>query len=230
MLSPASANLRPTTGVALHRAGLAIVCAFMLVLPLARGADKPLATTDDGLQQVKSRKLDLLYVLPGATLGGYNKVWLSSVDVAFHKSWKPDPRKVTAEDRERIRKELADEFQRIFKQELEEKGRYTLVNEAGPDVLRVLPAIVDLYINAPDTSETGRTKVFAVSPGEMTLIAELRDAETGALLARVEDHKGRSFGPMQWTTRAANVNEARRILREWAVILRNGLDAARGRE
>lgn len=210
------------------RIGLAIVCALALALPLTCGADEPPATTPDGLQRVKSKKLDLLYVLPGATLSGYDKVWLSPVDVTFHKSW--DPRKVTSEDRERIRKEMAEEFQKIFKQELEEKGGYTLVNEAGPNVLRVLPAIVDLYINAPDTGEAGRSKVYAVSPGEMTLIAELHDAQTGTILARVADQKGRSFGPMQWTTRGMNVNEARRILREWAVTLRNGLDAARGKE
>lgn len=213
-----------------RRIGLATLCTLVLALPLACSAAEPPATTHDGLQQVKSKKLDLLYVLPGATLSGYDKVWLSPVEVAFHKSWDPDPRKVTSEDRERIRKELAEEFQKIFRQELEEKGGYALVSEAGPDVLRVLPAIINLYINAPDTKEAGRSKVYAVSPGEMTLIAELRDAETGAILARVADQKGRSFGPMQWTTGGTNVNEARRILREWAVTLRNGLDAARGKE
>ena len=92
------------------------------------------------------------------------------------------------------------------------------------------PAIIDLYIAAPDTLEAGRTKVYSVSPGEMTLIVELRDAESGAILARAADHKGRSFGPMQWNTRGTNVAEARRILRAWAVTLREGLDAARGKE
>jgi len=202
----------------------------LFLLSLASAAAEPPPTTHDGLQQVKSKKLDLLYVLPGATLDGYKKVWLDPVQVAFSKSWKPDPRKVNSQDRERIRTELAAEFQRIFKQELEEKGGYAVVNAAGPDVLRVLPAIIDLYIAAPDTMEAGRTKVYSVSPGEMTLVVELRDAETGAILARVADRKGRSFGPMQWTTRATNVAEVRRILRAWAVTLRDGLDAARGKE
>lgn len=213
-----------------QRIGLTIVCTLVLALPLACGADEPPATTHDGLQLVKSKKLDLLYVLPGATLGGYNKVWLSPVEVAFHKSWDQDPRKVGSEDRERIRKDLAEEFQKVFQQELQEKGGYTIVNEAGPEVLRVVPAIINLYIAAPDTMEAGRTKVYSVSPGEMTLVAELRDSESGAILARVADQKGRSFGPMQWNTRATNTMEARRILREWAVTLRNGLDAARGKE
>jgi hypothetical protein len=204
--------------------------ALVVVLPLVCSADEPPATTHDGLQLTKSKKLDLLYVQPGATLSGYNSVWLEPVQVAFSKSWKPDPRKVDSQDRERIRTELAAEFERIFKQELQEKGGYAIVNSAGPDVLRVLPAIIDLYITAPDTQQAGRTKVYSVSPGEMTLVIELRDAESGAILARAADRKGRSFGPMQWTNRATNITEARRILRAWAVTLRDGLDAARGKE
>lgn len=213
-----------------RRLGPILVAALALALPLTGGADEPPATTHDGLQLTQSKKLDLLYVQPGATLSGYSKVWLDPVQVAFSKSWKPDPRKVDAQDRERIRADLAAEFQRIFKQELEEKGGYALVDAAGPDVLRVLPAIINLYITAPDTAAVGRTKVYSVSPGEMTLVVELRDAESGAILARAADRKGRSFGPMQWTTRATNITEARRILRAWATTLRDGLDAARGKE
>jgi hypothetical protein len=207
-----------------------LVAALALATPLACDADEPPATTHDGLHLTKSKKLDLLYVQPGATLSGYKKVWLEPVQVAFSKSWKPDPHKVDSQDRERIRAELAAEFQRIFKQELEEKGGYALVDSAGPDVLRVSPAIIDLYITAPDTQEAGRTKVYSVSPGEMTLVVELRDAESGAILARAVDRKGRSFGPMQWANRATNITEARRILRAWATTLRGGLDAARGNE
>ncbi len=207
-----------------------LLSALALTLSLSASSAEPPATTHDGLQQVKSKKLDLLYVQPGATLASYSKVRIDPVQIAFAKNWKPDPRKVNSEDRERIRTDLAEEFQRIFKQELQEKGGYAIVDAPGPDVLRVLPAIIDLYITAPDSHEAGRTKVYSVSPGEMTLVAELRDAETGAVLARVADRKGRSFGPMQWTTKATNVAEARRILREWAVTLRQGLDAARGKE
>lgn len=213
-----------------RRQQLVLMLVGALVLALLSDAAEPPVTTHDGLQQVKSKKLDLLYVLPGAALSGYNQVWLDPVQIAFHKSWKPDPRKVDAEDRERIRTGLAEEFHSVFKQELEERGGYKIVNAAAPGVLRVTPAIINLYITAPDTMEAARTKVYAVSSGEMTLVAELRDAETGAILARVADQKARSFGTMQWTNRATNIADARRILREWAVTLRNGLDAARGKE
>ena len=215
-----------------HRLMSALLFACALAVsfaPLSRANEAP-AVTYDGLHQVKSKKLDLLYVQPGATLAGYQKIWIDPVEVAFSKSWKPDRFKVDAQDRERIRSELAKEFQKVFQQELQDKGGYEIVSTADADVLRVTAAIIDLYITAPDTREAGMTKVYSVSPGQMTLVAELRDAESGAILARVADQKGRSFGPMQWTTRAMNVNEARRILREWATTLRQGLDAARGKE
>jgi hypothetical protein len=185
----------------------------------------------DGLQEVKRKNLDLLYVRPDASLAGYKKVWLDPVEVAFHKSWKRDRQQVSASDRERIRRDMAEEFRRVFTEELEEKGGYEIVAAAGPDVLRVTAGIINLYISAPDTMQAGRSKTYTVSAGEMTLVAELRDAETGAILARVADRKsGPSSGRLQWATRGTNITEARRALRAWATVLRTGLDSARGVE
>lgn len=217
-----------------RRLGGAVV---LIVLGLVAGAAQAATaggepeTSYDGLQKVKSKDLDLLYVRPGATLAGYKKLWLDPVEIAFHKSWKPDTRQVDAADRERIRRELAEESRKVFIEELTQKGGYEMVTAAGPDVLRVTAAIINLYISAPDTMQAGRSRTYTLSPGEMTLVAELRDSETGAILARAADRKaGASSGRMQWTTRASNVAEARRALRAWAVVLRNGLDAARGAE
>ena len=62
----------------------------------------------------------------------------------------------------------------------------------------------------------------------MTLVAELHDSESGAILARVVDRRvARGTGSLSWATRASNTNEARRILRIWAGVLRGGLDSAR---
>lgn len=194
-------------------------------------ADEPPQTSPDGLQLVKSKKLDILYVRPGATLTGYTKIAIDPVEVAFDKKWEPDPRAVNDKDRERIRKDLADEFQKVFTKELQEKGGYEIVNTAGPDVLRVTAAIIDLYITAPDVSSktAGRVNSYVISAGSMTLVAELRDSESGAILARVADQKGgRETGPVQWATSTSNRAAARSVLATWARILRDALDAAKG--
>lgn len=208
---------------------LTIVTCFALLLSAVASANDAPTVSHDGLILTNSKKVALLYVREGATLAGYRKVMLDPVDVAFDKSWTRDHREVSTNDRERIRKDLAAEFHRVFTEELEENGGYEVVEFSGPDVLRVSAAIVDLYITAPDTMSATRSRTFAVSAGRMTLIAELRDAESGAILARVADRKeASSAGSFQWTTRASNAADARRILRSWAGILRKGLDAARG--
>jgi hypothetical protein len=185
----------------------------------------------DGLEEVKSKDLDMLFVQPGATLGPYKKVWLDPVEVAFHRSWNPDRRRVNAKERERIRGEIADKFQAIFTEELQQKGGYDVVSAAGPDVLRVSAAVINLYITAPDTMDAGRSQTYITSPGEMTLVAELRDSESGAILARVADRRvGRNTGMLYWATRVSNATEARRIMRIWADVLRRGLDSARQAE
>lgn len=197
----------------------------------AMAADPPPATTPDGLELVKNSKLNLVYRRPGVDMAGYTKILLDPVEVAFKKQWTRDFRQVSKHDRERIRSELAKEFQVIFIEELESKGGYQVVNEPGEDVLRVTAGIFDLYINAPDTMSAGRSRTYALSTGEATLGAELTDSESGAVIARAADHvRARESVTMQWITRSQNRTDARAMLRRWATALREGLDAARGVE
>lgn len=213
------------------RAGVLLAALMCSVVPnpAALAREQPPAVSHDGLRLTTSKNVGLLYLRDGATLAGYRKVLLDPVQVAFDKAWSKDRRDIRADERERIRNGLAEEFRQVFTEELEESGNYQVVTEAAPDVLRVTAAIVDLYVTAPDVARAGRNKTYAVSAGRMTLIAELRDTESGAILARVADQKEASnFNTFQWTTRASNTADARRILRSWAGALRKGLDSARG--
>lgn len=197
----------------------------------AMAADPPPATTPDGLERVKNSRLDLVYRRPGVDLSGYTKILLDPVEVAFKKQWTRDFREVSKHDRERIRSELAKEFQVVFTEELQTGGGYQIVSEPGEDVLRVTAGIFDLYINAPDTMSPGRSRTYALSTGEATLSAELTDSESGAVIARAADHvRAREHATMQWITRSQNRADARAMLRRWATAMREGLDAARGVE
>jgi hypothetical protein len=213
-----------------------ILIALVLTHPMAACAQNAQleATTYDGLQLIRSKKVDVLYRLPGASLSGYDKVLLDPVQVAFRKAWTPDPRQVNAEDRERIRKDIAGEFRKVFTKELQEKGGHKLVETAGPDVLRVCAGLVDIYITyitAPDTGHAGMSRTYTTSAGEMTLITELRDSESGAILARAADRKSaNSTLGLQWTDRLTNEADARQMMLGWARILRKALDAARSPE
>ena len=201
----------------------------MMSAGAASAADDPPAVSPDGLELVKKSKLDVVYRRPGVDFAGYSRIMLDPVEVAFKKQWTRDFNRISNNDRERIRSEVAKEFHDVFVEELEKKGGYKIVNAAAPDVLRVSAGVVELYINAPDTMSSGRSTTYALSTGEATLVAEARDSVSGSVIGRVTDRqRARESATMQWITRARNRADARMIMQKWAAALREGLDEARG--
>jgi hypothetical protein len=191
------------------------------------------AMSHDGLQKISVKGLDLAYALPGATLAGYRRVQLDPVQVAFRKDWDPtrtgSRMRLSTEERENIRAGLAQVVQEAFVTELQRHNSYPVVDEAGPDVLRVKVHIVDLYVNAPDTPTAARSSTYVMSAGEMSLFAELSDAETGQTLVRVVDRReARDTGQLKLTNAVLNRGEAQDIAAAWARILRRALDKAHG--
>ncbi len=192
-------------------------------------ADTTPPLDDEGLTAITVKGLDHVYARPGANLSQYDKIMLDPVEVSFSKSWKPDPAggPITAAEKQTIRDGLARIFRDELKKQLGGPGGYPLVNTADTDVLRIRAEIRDLYINAPDVPRAAAKRTYAVSVGEMRLIAELRDASTGSLIARVIDYKKDPNAPwLHLTTRVDNAAAARRAVAEWAKILRRRLDAA----
>jgi hypothetical protein len=216
----------------------AAALALVAVLPSVTRAVEPRAQLEeamshDGLQKIKVKGIDLAYSRPGATLAGYNKLIIDPVEVAFRKDWDPNRTgsrmKVDAKDRENIRSGVAQVVQEEFAKEIGKGGTYQIATEAGPDVLRLRASIADLYVNAPDTMSPGRTRTYTVSAGEMTLVAELVDSESGQVISRVIDRReSQGTGMMTLTNSVVNRQEASIIASSWARILRKRLDAAHG--
>jgi hypothetical protein len=187
----------------------------------------------DGLQRVQVKGLSLAYKRPDATLAAYKRVRIDPVDVRFHKSWKPMETgsriPLSAAAREDIRTGLAEVVQEQFAKALTAAGSYAVVNESGPDVLRVGIHVVDLYVNAPESASSSPSNTFAMSAGEMTLFLELFDSESGQILARVVDRRqGRSSNLLAMAGQVSNVAEAENIAAAWARIMRDALDRAHG--
>ena len=217
-------------------ASAALACAALL--PAVTVAQSPRAALEegmshDGLEKIKVKGIDLAYSRPGASLAGYNKLIIDPVEVAFRKDWDPNRTgsrmKLDTKEREDIRTGVAQVVQEEFAKEIGKGGTYQVVTEAGPDVLRLRASIADLYVNAPDTMTAGRTRTYTVSAGEMTLVGDLVDSESGQVIARVVDRReAQGSGMMTMTNSVVNRQEASIIASSWARILRKRLDAAHG--
>lgn len=211
---------------------LAIACIVAVAIPAFAAAQPP--GEWDGLVLQPSSAVDLLYVRPEASLAGYKRVRLEPLQVSFHQDWNPNrtrrgANRLSAADFDNIKSSLANAFATAATAELA-RGGYDVVTEADEDVLDVTPFIINLIITAPDTRTAGRSRTYTANAGQMTLVAELRDSETGQILMRVIDNqRARSTGTFQWTTSVTNMGAARQTITGWASTLRRQLDAANGR-
>jgi Protein of unknown function (DUF3313) len=217
--------------------GIAVWLAAALCAQAALAASPSAAVHEvmshDGLQVVKVKGIELAYARPGASLAAYNRVMLEPVEVAFSKDWNPNRTgssfKLSAEERDEIRKGVAQLVYDEFKRALQDKSSYQVVDAVGPDVLRVKVNIINLYVNAPDTLTAGRTRTYTASAGEMTLVAEMFDSESGQVLARAVDRRdARRAGNLSFANSVTNSSEARIIASSWARILRDAMDKAHG--
>jgi hypothetical protein len=184
----------------------------------------------DGLVQRPHPRIAALWVKPDAEIVAYRNVLLDPVEISFARNWDPNRGgrsnlgRLDAGDIAAIKEGVAEIFRETFRAELE-RGGYQLVTEPGPDTLRVSPAIVDLFITAPDTMSAGRGRTYTANSGRMTLVLEARDSMTGEILARAIDARsGRGTGMMTISNRVTNTADARRAIGIWATALRQALD------
>lgn len=209
----------------LRRAAVVVIC-MVVAGCVSVNRFKPEQTVD-GLQRMESQRVDTVYTAPDMTLAPYKRIMLDPINVAFKKDWQRSHPELSPGDIERIRSDAAKMFREVFARELQDEGGYALADQSAPDVLQVTASIVDLEITAPDVKGAGSSSTYVVSPGEMTLLAELRDSVTGAILVRVADRKrGREFGLLQISDTVTNSAEAQRAFALWAKLLRDALDAA----
>jgi len=208
--------------------------AFALsIAPAVFAADEVPQTTPEGMELVKQTKTRIVYAMPGATLDGYTKVALIDCYVAFRKDWDKDynrsasiDRRVRPDDMERIKKDLAAEFRKVFTEELTKAG-HEVVDHTGPDVVVIRPAIINLDVMAPDVRGPGISHVIVRSAGSMTLYMELIDSTTSAIFARVIDAEADRESFAQQANRVTNRAAADRILRSWAKELADHLGAVK---
>jgi len=206
----------------------ALVGALLLASPLA--AEDPPATWD-GLVQVKSNRLDVVFLQPGADFRTYTKVMLDPTEVAFEKNWQRDYNRSTSTLSGRVDdRDMQDAIRRgivaandIFSDAWAEGG-YTVVTEPGPDVLRVRPGVLNVEVNAPDVMTAGRSRSFAPEAGRATYFVEVRDSLTGALLGRAADQRIVGDNIAAYRNSVTNRDDFRREVKRWAELSVRGMN------
>lgn len=213
---------------------LAVVLGVSLTAAPAWTAKPP--STWDNLVRTPSKKIDFVYLLPGADFRGYSKVMLEQTEVAFRKNFKRDyndstldlARKLNDDDIQKISTEVRDGFEKLFIDAYTKAG-YQVVQAPAEDVLRVRTAVTDLYVTAPDKMSPGRVYTFSDEAGEATLVIEARDSVTGALLGRAVDK--RTIGDMGPYIRnsVSNRGDFEQVFKSWAKTSVDGLGELKAR-
>lgn len=215
-----------------HVVKAALAGLLVFSAPLADAQKKKPPTEWDGLQKVDAKKFDLAYLLPGADFKAYtNKVMIDPSEAAFRKNWQKDHNNSTRALDMRITDEEAREmltavqtaFDEIIKQTYRDNG-YEVVTTPAPDVMRLKTGVFNIDVDAPDQLSASRSQVYSSEAGRASLIVEVRDSMSGAVLARGIDT--RDVGDMGFTVRRSRVSnraDFERVFKTWAQMSVDGL-------
>lgn len=195
--------------------------------------------TPDGLHRIRHSGFANAWVRPDAVFAEYDSVVLAPPLVAYKRT--PRPRGTS--EFSNVANHPLDEdqlatvkryFAEAFAKEFARSEYFAFVDVPGERSLIIVPAILDLVVEAP----TDRTRIyesFSASTATMTILLDLRDARTGEVLARFAERRAATTPGAQGTNsvfRDDHVNAAsalRTTFRDWARTLRERLDRMRER-
>jgi hypothetical protein len=193
--------------------------------------------TIDGLTRVDNARVAVVYQKADADFTPYTKFILDPVEVAYQKDPGGRTRSTGAgasPGNYQLTSTQMETLKRLFREAVVEAltadGGYELTTERGPDVLRITAELVDLIVSNPTENTAGRQQNFTRSYGEVTLIMELRDAQSGDILVRAAERRDPTrdtSGGLVRVSSAFAQSDVRRMFQGWARILREGLDAIR---
>ncbi len=202
------------------------VALALLAAPSAVIAKAP--DTWDNLIKVKSKKLEAVYLLPSADFRPYTKIMIDPTQVAFQKNWQSELNRstiglgaqITDADASKIADQARTGFESIFAKAYADAG-YEVVTAPGPDVLRLVTGVLNLSITAPDTGSSMQ-RTYSANAGEATVVIEVRDSLTNAVLGRAVDQQLAGDMPGQRTS-ASNREDFEYLFKSWAKTSVNGL-------
>lgn len=176
------------------------------------------------------------WVAPDADFSQYDKLFLWQAEFQFRdvgparrtRSTMMNTRQrefgINEADREKFEEIVSD----AFVKEIQKAKNFTLVDELGPGTLIMRGAVLDVISKVPPDT-IGFSEIYLNSIGEATLVMELIDGQTGAVVAVVAErrHLQAPGGSMAMpTNRATIIGDIKRWARSSANRLRTALDKA----
>ena len=185
----------------------------------------------DGLRPILNSRAARAWAKPDLDLTVFTKIKLQGAGIEYRPGGESGrtmssrsrggPFEMSEDQKARFQSIAAE----VALEELGKSERFTIVDEVGPDVLIVRVALLDVVSFVPPQT-AGRSEVFLNRVGEATLVLELRDSITDAILARVMDRRAAEdrSGTMSRSNSVTNTTEVRRLIRRWMSTLRERLD------
>jgi hypothetical protein len=187
--------------------------------------------TFDGLYPVRNSRADVAWARPNVDLTQYSKIMLEGVGVEYRpggesgRSYLARTTKSHYEVTEKQKAGFEATMRDAFIEELARSKHFTIVNEPGPDVLLIRGGLLDVVSYVPPEPVGARSDVYLSRVAEATLVLELRDSITEAILARAVDRRAaEQVAGMTMSNRVQNRTEVRRLAQTWARMLREQLD------
>jgi len=159
-----------TSQTALRTLPFACLCIFSMFAAACT------STTTQSFDVVKNPEVESVYIAADADFGRYDRLFASDMGIFF-----PTDAAPSVDDQKRTRRIFREAF-------LGELTGYRIVRDKGPSALDVQATIID-YRNASgaDVPNVRRELRDIARPGVLMFLMELKDSESGKVLARAAD-------------------------------------------
>lgn len=193
----------------------------------------------DNLHRIDNARVKVAYVDPDANFPKYSRVLVRPLGVDNVEIVQPDTRgsvnarrgnwELTDKDKE----SLQTMYQEAMVKQLQEKGHFEVVTEAGDDVLEIAAILTGIAPTAPKDDNrsraAGRSYIATDSAGSLAVTVGIGDSETGDVLALIKDSRAAAS---HWglNNSVTNRAEVQRVFNSWAAQISSSLANVTGRE
>lgn len=194
--------------------------------------------THDGLTRLDRTVLDVVWARTDIDLTSYNKIMFEGLGIEFRpvdgpysgragsgQVTRPTSSSSVFQLDDATKALVREEISGAFVEEMANSDVYEVVETPGPEVLLLRVGLLDVISRVPPTP-IGRNSIFLDSVGEATLVMELRDSTSNAILVRAVDRRAadRPGSTVMESNTATNRSDVRRLGRRWASIIRGGVE------